>query len=135
MVSLGLLSSWIQCVGLLCGCGVVLALAGKSNLNLSQWMIVSILLRGPSDEPLQDGIEIGLFFRADAVTRHFPVGYALQVQGVYQFVYCEMAAQIGFVAEDQKWDAFHGRLLQEDVELFLCYWQGLFVGRIDDEPG
>jgi hypothetical protein len=98
-------------------------------------MVVSSLLRGPSNEPLQNGVEVGLFLRAYAVTGHLSVGYALQVQGVYQLVYREMATQIGLVAEDQEWDAFHGRLLEKDVELFLCYWQGLFVGRVDDESG
>ena len=80
------------------------------------------LLRGTSNEPLQNGVEIGLFLRAYAVAGHLPVGYALQVQGVYQLVYREMATQIGLVAEDQEWNAFHGRLLEENVELFLCYW-------------
>ena len=98
-------------------------------------MIALDLLRGPSNEPLQNGIQVGLFLRADAVTRHLPVGHALQVQGVYQLVYREMATQIGLVAEDQQWNAFHGGLLQQDVELFLCDRQGFFVGRVDDESG
>jgi hypothetical protein len=98
-------------------------------------MIVSSLLGGSSNEPLQDGVQVGLFLCAYAVAGHLTMCHALQVQGVYQLVDCEMATQVGLVAEDQKWNAFHGRLLQEDVELFLCYWQSLFVGRIDDEPG
>ena len=110
-------------------------LAEESNLNLCQWMIVSSLLRGPSNEPLQNSIQVGLFLRTYAVTRHLPVCHALQVQGVYQLVYREMATQIRFVAEDQQWNAFHGRLLQQDVELFLCDRQGFFVGRVDDESG
>jgi hypothetical protein len=104
------------------------ALAGKSILNLCQCMLVSSLLRGPSNEPLENGVQVGLFFRAYAVAGHLPVGHALQVQGVYQLVYREMATHIGLVAEDQEWNAFHGWLLEENVELFLCYWQGLFVG-------
>jgi hypothetical protein len=91
-------------------------------------MLVSNLLRGPSNEPLENSVEVGLFLRAYAVARHLSVSYALQVQGVYQLVYREMATQIGLVAEDQEWNAFHGRLLEENVELFLCYWQSLFVG-------
>ena len=101
----------------------------KSRFSIfCRWTIVSGLLRGPSDEPLQNGVQVRLFFRTDAVTGHLSVSYALQVQGVYQLVYREMAAQIGLVAEDQEWNAFHGRLLEKDVELFLCYWQGLLVG-------
>ena len=125
---------WPCCAVVVCGCG---ALCWPKNRisTLASWMIVPSLLRGPRNEPLQNGVQVGLFLRADAVTRHLPVGHALQVQGVYQLVYREMATQIRFVAEDQKWNAFHGRLLQEDVELFLCDRQGFFVGRIDDETG
>jgi len=104
-----------------CGCGA-LCWPETSIPTLASGKIVSSLLGGSSDEPLQDGIQVGLFLRAYAVAGYLSMGYTLQVQGVYQLVYCEMATQIRFVAEDQKWDAFHGRLLKEDVELFLCHW-------------
>jgi hypothetical protein len=49
------------------------------------------------------------------------MGHALQIQRVNQLIYGEMTAEIGLVAQDEEWDALHGWLFQENVELFFGY--------------
>jgi hypothetical protein len=63
------------------------------------------------------------------------MGHALQIQRVDQLIHREMAAEIGLITQDQEWNAFHGRLLQKDVELFFGYWQRFLIGRVNDESG
>ena len=79
-------------------------------------------MRGSRDEPLQNGIQVRFFFGTYAVTGHFAMGHALQVQGFDQLVHGEMAAKIRLVTQDQKWNTLHGWLLKEDVKLFFSYW-------------
>jgi len=90
---------------------------------------------GSRDEPLQNSIEVCFFFSTYAIARYLTMGHTLQVQGFDQLVHREMATKIGLVAQDQKWNALHCWLLQEDVELFFGYRQSFFVGRVDNESG
>jgi hypothetical protein len=93
------------------------------------------LLCGSCDEPLQDGIQVRLFFGAYAIAGDLAMGHALQVQRVDQLVYREMATKVGLIAQDQERDTLHGWFLKENVELLLRYWQSLLVGGVDDESG
>jgi hypothetical protein len=58
------------------------------------------LLCGSRDEPLQDSIEICLFFGTYAIAGDFTMGHALQVQRVDQLIHCEMAAEVRLVAQN-----------------------------------
>lgn len=96
---------------------------------------VSLSFLPTRNEPAQDGIEIGLFFRADAITANFSMCDGIQIKGLNDVVGTCVVWQIGFVAQNQEWDTFHGRLLQEEMQLFFCIRHGSLVGRVDDEAG
>jgi hypothetical protein len=93
------------------------------------------LLCGSCNEPLQDSIEICLLLGAYTIAGDFTMGHALQIQRIDQLIHCEMATEVGLVAQNQERDSLHGWLLKENVEFFFRYRQSLFVGRVDDEPG
>lgn len=57
------------------------------------------------DEPLDDRIEIRLFFGADSIARDLAVADALEVHGVDQLVHRELIWEVRFVSEDQERNA------------------------------
>ncbi len=82
---------------------------------------------------MKNGVEVGFFFRTDAVTADLSMRDGVQLQGFDDLVGTCMVWQVGLVTQDQERDTFHGRLLQEGMELFLRHWHGYLIGRVDDK--
>lgn len=99
--------------------------------RVMSWSPASFLR--PGNEPLEHSVKVGLFFRTDAVAGHFAMRHLLQLERFDQIVDRTMILQVGFIAKDQQWYAFHRRLLQQYVELLLCDRQRFLIGRVDDE--
>lgn len=90
--------------------------------------------RGSSDEPLHDGVEVGLLLGADAVAADLAVRDGFKVQGLNQLVDRELLGQVGLVPQDQQRDPFEFGFLQEGVELVTGDRKGINVRRVNDEP-
>jgi len=46
-----------------------------------------------------------------------------------------MPGQVGLVAEDEQWYAFHRWLFEQDMQFFLSYRKRFLIGRVDDVSG
>lgn len=63
------------------------------------------------NQPLEDGVEVRLFFGADPITAHLAVRHFFEVECINQLVDRELAFQIRLVSKDKERDAFQGWLL------------------------
>lgn len=86
----------------------------------------------PLDQPLQHGIEIGLFLGADTVAANFAVGYCLKVECLDQFVNRELFRQVRLIAENKQRNSIKNRFFEQGVELFASYWKSLLVCGINN---
>jgi hypothetical protein len=94
----------------------------ESHKVVASAHVVSSFLAHPVDEPMQDGIEIGLLLRTDTVAADLTMRHSLEVQHIDQLVHSGMAIEVRLVAEHKQRDTFHGRLVHEDMELLLRDW-------------
>ena len=69
------------------------------------------LFAGSGNQPLQDSVEVRLFFGTDSVTAHLPMRHFFEVQCIDELIDRKLARQIRFIAKDEEWDAFQGWLL------------------------
>lgn len=69
---------------------------------------------------MENGIEVCFFLRTNAIAAYFSTRDGVQIHGLDDFIGSCMIGQVGFVAQDQEWNTFHGLLFQEEVELVLC---------------
>ncbi len=60
------------------------------------------LMARPFDQPLQYGVKIGLFLRADTVAANLAVRYSLEVQRIYKLIHGELFRKIRLVAKNQE---------------------------------
>jgi len=65
----------------------------------------ALLIRS-RNQPLQNGVEIGFLFCADAIAAHLSVRHCFEVQAFNQLVNGQLVGQIGLVAKDEQRDAF-----------------------------
>lgn len=77
---------------------------------------------------MEDGIEVGLLFRTDAIAAHFAMGDGVQIEGFDDLVRTRVVRQIGLVAQDQERDTFHRRFSQQQMKLFFGHPESVLVG-------
>jgi hypothetical protein len=69
------------------------------------------LFAGSSNQPLEDSVEVCLFFGADSITAHLSMRDLFEVERIDELVNREFAWQIRLVAKYEERDAFEGWLL------------------------
>lgn len=92
-----------------------------SKFHRSQRRI--LLPAGACDQPVQHGVEIGLFFGADAIAADLAVGDGFEVHGFDQLIDRQFDREIGLVAQYQEWDAIQGGLVHQLVQFFRGHGQ------------
>lgn len=93
------------------------------------------LFTGSCNQPLQYGIQIGLFFGADPITAYFAMRNGLQIQSFNKLVDRQFVWKVGLVSEYKQRDSIQCRLLEQHLKFFACNRQCLPVCRIDNIPG
>ena len=88
-----------------------------------------------SDQPLENSVEIGLFFCADAIAADLAVRNRFEAQSFDKLVYRQLAGKIGLVAKYKKRDAFQCWLLKQKLELLARHRKRFAIGRVHDKSG